>query len=210
MKLIIKKIWRNLYNYGLLITLKKAVYFVFKPLYKNLTYKIYFIGLNNLKDKPVGNHNFIYKFVVREDIKIIKQIEDMEEWLQNRIIAKLNSNCICLAAIEKNTVVGFLIANLNELSIPWINFKKKLRTNECYGEQININKKFRGIGLASTLRLRVFEELRKRGITKFYVGIPIWNKIIRKSVINFGFTYITDISYLRVITCEGLRLKRSK
>lgn len=72
MKLIIKKIWRNLYNYGLLITLKKAVYFVFKPLYKNLTYKIYFIGLNNLKDKPVGNHNFIYKFVVREDIKIIK------------------------------------------------------------------------------------------------------------------------------------------
>jgi len=209
MKLIIKKIWRNLYNYGLLITLKKAVYFVIKPLYKNLTYKMYFVELDNLIYKPVGNHNFIYKFVDKEDIKIIKQIEDMEEWLQNRIISKLNNNCICLVAIDNNTVVGFLIANLNEMSIPWINFKKKLRANECYGEQINISKKFRGIGLASTIRLRVFEELRKRGISKFYVGIPIWNKIIRRSVINFGFTYLTDISYLRVITCEGLRLNRS-
>ncbi len=208
MKIIIKIIKRNLYNFGLFITLKKTFYFVIKPVYKKLTYKIYIIGLNHINQQRISNNNFVYKFVNKDDIEIIKQIEDMEEWLQNRIIEKLNSNCICLAAMDKNSVVGFLVANLNEMNIPWIKFKKKLRANECYGEQITINKKFRRIGLAASLRLRVFEELRKRGITKFYVGIPNWNKLIRKSVIDFGFNYLADISYLRFITCKGLKFSR--
>ena len=134
MNIIIKKIKRNLFNFGIWITLKKTFYFVVKPAYKKLTYKIYFIELNNFNNLPVSNNNFIYKFVDKDDIKIIKQIEDMEEWLQNRIIDMLNSNCICLVALDKNRVVGFLIANLNELNIPWINFKKILRANDCYGE----------------------------------------------------------------------------
>ena len=200
---------RNLYNFGLLITLKKTFYFIIKPLYKKLTYKIYIIGLNNINQQRISNNNFVYKFVNKDDKIIIKQIEDMEEWLQNRIIEKLNSNCICLAAMDKNSVVGFLIANLNEMNIPWINFKKKLRANECYGEQITINKKLRRIGLAALLRLRVFEELKKKGITKFYVGIPAWNKIIRKSINNFGFNYLVDISYVRFITCKGLQFSRT-
>jgi len=209
MKIIIKIIKRNLYNFGILITLKKTFYFVIKPVYKKLTYKIYFIEVNNFKHPPVINSNYVYKFLDRDDIEFIKQIEDMEEWLQNKIIEKLNSNWICLTALDKNTVVGFLIANLNELSIPWINYKKKLRSNECYGEQITINMKYRRIGLAASLRLRVFEELKKRGITKFYVGVPAWNKIIRKSVNNFGFNYLVDISYVRFITCKGLQFSRT-
>jgi len=210
MKAIIIKFKRNLYNYGILITLKKTFYFVVKPVYKKLTYKIYFIELNQFNHLPIRNNNFVYKFVNKDDIKIIRQIEDMEEWLQNRIMDKLNSNCICLAAIDNNTVVGFLIANLNELSIPWINFKKKLKANVCYGEQIAINKKYRRIGLAASLRLRLFEKLRNGGISKFYVGIPTWNKIIRKSLNKFGFNYLVDLSYTKFFMCEGLRLKRVK
>ena len=209
MKIIIKIIKRNLYNFGLFIILKKTFYFVIKSVYKKLTYKIYFIEVHSFMHSPVSNNNLDYKFVDKNDIEIIKQIEDMEEWLQNRIIEKLNSNCICLAAMDKNSVVGFLIANLNEMNIPWINFKKKLRANDCYGEQITIDKKLRRIGLAASLRLRVFEELKKKGITKFYVGIPAWNKIIRKSVNNFGFNYLVDISYVRFITCKGLQFSRT-
>jgi hypothetical protein len=65
------------------------------------------------------------------------------------------------------------------------------------------------MGLAATLRLKVFDEILKRGITKFYIGIPNWNKIIKKSVNKFGFTYLADVSYLRVITCSGLRFSRT-
>jgi hypothetical protein len=210
MKHIVKKIKRNLYNFGIWITVKKAFFSLLKQVYRKLTYKIYFIELNNFNRPPDRNKNFVYKFVDRDDRNIINQIEDMEEWLENRIVEKLDNNCICLAALDNDTVTGFLIANPNALNIPWMKFKKNLRSNECYGEQITINKKYRRMGLAASLRLKVFDEIQKKGITKFYVGIPSWNKIIRKSVNKFGFTYLADLSYLKIIMCGGLRLKRVK
>jgi GNAT superfamily N-acetyltransferase len=209
MNLFLKKITRNLYYFGLWITIKKAYYFLLKPVYRRLTYEIYFIDLNNLNQPPISNDDFVYKLVNKDDQVIIKQIEDMEEWLQNRIIDMLNNNCICLAALDNDIVAGFLIANPEEINVPWMRYKKILRANECYGEQLTVNKKYRRMGLAATLRLKVFDEILKRGITKFYIGIPNWNKIIKKSVNKFGFTYLADVSYLRVITCSGLRFSRT-
>jgi GNAT superfamily N-acetyltransferase len=209
MNLFIKKINRNFYNFGIWVTVKKTFYSLLNPVYRKLTYKIYLIDLNNFNRPPMRSNKFDFKFVKEDDVNIIRQIEDMEEWLHNRIIDKLNNNCICLAAIENDTVAGFLIANPKELNIPWMKYKKSLRGNECYGEQITINKQYRKMGLATSLRLKVFDEIAKRGITKFYVGIPTWNRIIRKSVNKFGFTYLADISYLRVFTCSGFRVART-
>ncbi len=56
----------------------------------------------------------------------------------------------------------------------------------------------------------MFDDLRKRGIKKFYVGIPTWNIISQKSVNNFGFNYLADLSYTKIFMCEGLRLNRVK
>ena len=118
---IIKKIRENFLDYGIWLALKKTFYFVVKPVYKKLTIKIYFIEIDHFNQLHVNNNNFVFKYVDKDDIKIIKQIEDMEEWLQNKVIDMLNSNYICLAALDKNTVAGFYLINLVKIILPWTN-----------------------------------------------------------------------------------------
>ena len=177
-------------------------------MYEKQTYIIYFNELDYFHDHSFRNDNFTYKFINKNDAEIIKQIEGGEEWLHNKLIDKLNKDCICLVALNDKKVVGFLLANLNEFYIPLIYFKRSLRSNECYGDQITVDKIYRGTGLASSLRIRMFKELRIRGIKKLYGGTLISNIATRKSANKFGYKYLADASYLKFLMFKCVRLRR--
>jgi len=210
MMTIIKNIRENLLDYGIWVTLKKSFYVIVKPVYKKQTIKIYSVEIEHLNHQHVNNNNFVFKYVDKDDIIIIKQIEDLEPWIQNKVKDMLNSNYICLAALDKNTVAGFYLINLTEISIPTVNYKRNLRANECCDLQYTVNRKFRRLGLATSLRLRMFDDLRKIGKKKCYTIIWDWNIISRKASNKVGFNYIADLSYTKTFLCEGLRLNRDK
>ena len=208
MIILLRKLKRNLSDYGIWIAIAKSLGFIIKPIYEKQTYIIFFNELDHFQDHSFRNDNFTYKFINKNDAEIIKQIEGREEWLHNKLVNKLNKDCICLVALYDKKVVSFFLVNLNEFYIPLIHFKRSLRSNECYGDQITVDKIYRGTGLASSLRIRMFKELRKRGIKKLYGGTLISNIATRKSTTKFAYKYLADVSYFKFLMRKGVRLRR--
>ncbi|GBD87706.1 hypothetical protein BMS3Abin03_01640 [bacterium BMS3Abin03] len=170
MLILLRKLKRNLSDYGLWITIAKFLQYIIKWIYERHTCIIFFIELDNFRYRSLQNNNFTYKFINKNDNEIIKQIESREEWLRNKLSYKLNKDSICLAALFDNKLAGFLLANLNEFSIPVLHFKRSLRLYECFADQITVEKIYRGTALTSSLRTKMFAELRKIGIKKLYGG----------------------------------------
>ncbi len=210
MIILLRKLKRNLSDYGIWITAAKLLQYLLKPIYEKQAYIIFFIELDHLLNHSFRNDNFTYKFINKNDVGIIKQIEGREEWLRNKLTDKLNKDCICLVALSDKKIAGFLLVNLNEFNIPLIHLKRSLRSNECFGEQITIDKIYRGTGLTSSLRIRMFKELRKSGIKKLYGGTHISNIATRKSVNKAGYKYLTDAFYFKILMCKGVRFRRTR
>jgi Acetyltransferase (GNAT) family len=208
MIILLRKLKRNLSDYGIWITAAKLLRYIIKPIYEKQTYIIFFNELDQFIYHSFSNDNFTYKFINANDAEIINQIEGREEWLRNKLMDKLNKDCICLVALFDKKVVGFLLVNLNEFYIPLIHLKRSLRSNECFGDQITIDKIYRGTGLVSSLRIRMFKELRKRGIKKIYGGTHISNIATRKSVNKAGYKYLTDALFFKFLKCKGTRFRR--
>lgn len=84
---LLKKILRNVNDYGFRTTLNKGIDYLIRPFYENRTYRIYVLDIENLRDIPlkVKENKFEFKFIDDGDVDIINQIEDMEEWLQGRM-----------------------------------------------------------------------------------------------------------------------------
>jgi len=210
MLILLRKLKRNLSDYGIWITAAKLLRYIIKPIYEKQTYIIFFNELDHFIYHSFSNDNFTYKFINKNDSEIIKQIEGREEWLHGKLIDKLNKDCICLVALFDKKVVGFFLVNLNEFYIPLIHLKRSLKPNECFGDQISIDKIYRGTGLTSSLRIRMFEELRKRGINKIYGGTLISNIATRKSVSKAGYKYLTDVLFIKFLMCKVTRFKRTR
>ena len=193
-----KKILRNLNDYGFLVTLNKSLSFIVKAFYEHKTYRIYMIDLDNFHNKPVNNNDFIFKLINKNDIDIIQQIEDMEEWLQGKLSAKLQSQGLCLVALDRENVAGFNLVAFGEVFIPLINMEKMLEEKEAWSEQITVHKSYRRKGLATELRYRVFNELKKRGVRKFFGGTLIGNEPSLGLANKVGFQCIADVRYIKV------------
>ncbi len=192
-----KKITRNLRDYGLLITFSKASQHLVGFAYKTQTYRIYRINLETHIGKVYSNNDFMFRLIQPQERDTIKQIEDMEEWLIGRVSNKLQSGSICLIAEQNNQVAGFNLVSFGEVLMPIINTTRKFRPTEAWSEQITVNNAFRGKGLATLLRYRTFDELKKRGIKKLYGGTLPANTANLKLSRKVGFTEIVDIQYTK-------------
>ena len=124
MLILLNKLIRNLSDYGLWITAVKLLQYLIKPIYKKHTYIISFIELNNFQYLPLVNDAFTYKFINKNDAEIIKQIENREEWLRNKLRDKLIKGWICIVAVFNTKVAGFFLGDVNEFNILTIHFKR--------------------------------------------------------------------------------------
>ncbi len=208
--IIVKKVLRNLNDYSFSITLRKIISYLIQPVYENRTYRIYRFDMENLQEIPLRESVFAFKVIDKSDTGIIRQIEDMEEWLKGKVASMLEAGGLCLVVLDGEWVVGFNLVSLGEGRIPLIGLRRDLRENEVWSDQITVSKNYRGKGLGSALRYRIFKELKERGIGKIYGGTQISNLASLNLARKVGFKEIADVQYLKILNKKKLRFKRIK
>lgn len=192
---IIRKIARNYRDHGLGTTVSKASQRLISFAYIKRIYRIYRIHLD---DHPVMQHDdrdFTFRLVQPEEHELVKQIEAMEEWLEYKVAEKLRSGSICLLALQDDRVAGFNLVSFGRVFMPVVQMTRTFRPTEAWSEQITVNSEFRGMGLATLLRYQIFDELKKKGIKKFYGGTLPSNTPNLKLSRKVGFSEIADIRY---------------
>jgi len=205
----IKKVRRNLSDYGFGETLRKALSSLAGSVYLERTYRIYRRDLRTGKFAEEATPGIDLRVIGANDAAAIKDIENMEEWLQGAIKERL-SRGLCVAAFDGERVVGFNLVAFDEIYIPLLHMTRRLRPKQAWSEQITVAKDHRKSGLASALRQRVFSELQQRGFRFLYGGTLLTNIASLKSANKVGFKSIADVRYQRVLTREYRTYRRIK
>jgi len=204
---LLRKIIRNVEDYGMLISLKKSLSYPLKPFYENRVYRIYKIELENTEVRKVDRKDFTFKIVNSKDSIIIKQIESMEEWLHGKLGTGLEKQKMCLVALDKEKVAGFNLISFGEVFIPLLKYNKIFASDEAWSEQITVHKNYRRKGLATDLRRRIFLELKKKGIKKLYGGSLKRNKIALRLARKVGFENLIDMHFIKFCWYKKHRCK---
>jgi RimJ/RimL family protein N-acetyltransferase len=200
-KCLKKKVVRNLRDYGLLLTLTKGISYLFRLLYESRAYRIYKIDLDWRHTPQLAPAPFVFRLLGHQERKIIGQIEEMEEWLDNKLARKLQTKSFCMVVLDREKVAGFNLVTMDEVYVPLINVMKVMRPGSAWSEQITIHNDYRNRGLATELRHRVYAELKNRGIGKFYGGSLACNTASLKLAKKAGFTILAEVIYCRVFSC---------
>lgn len=203
-----RKFTRNLRDYGVAITLRKSLGRLFGFLYDTTIYRIYGMDLEKSHPSQRRDGEFVYRLIARSDTDCILQIEAMEEWLEGSLGAKLAKGSLCLAAMDGSVVAGFNLVGFGEVHMPLVNGKRNFRKGSAWSEQITVNNRYRGKGLGSELRYRMFAELKRQGYRKFYGGTLSNNQANLRLTRKVGFKEIADIRYMKLLTMERWRLER--
>ncbi|MHA2052198.1 MAG: N-acetyltransferase family protein [Candidatus Hodarchaeales archaeon] len=193
-------------------TLKNGIFYLISKFYENRIYRIYRIDLSQFSPKPLEHTEFCFELLKSNnlDINIIRQIEKMEEWLKYKLESRFKSGCICLVASDNGKVIGFNLVAFNEVFIPLISMKKKLKPHSAWSEQISVHKNYRGKGLGVQLRYRILTELHKSGIKTFYGGTLINNIPNLMLTRKIGFEEFVDVHYFKLFNNKRWRYKRIK
>lgn len=200
-KVTIKKIRRNLNDFGLRVVLVKGIQYLFKTFYIQRTYRVYRRVLTAERFPERAPEGAVVRLIDAGDTDAIRQIESMEEWLQGNLLGIL-SHGICVVAFDGSRVVGFNLVAFREAYISLLNLHKRLRHHQAWSEQITVSKTFRKQELASALRYRVFTELQRRGVRTLYGGTLLSNTPSLKLAAKVGFQAIADVQYLKILNRE--------
>ncbi len=197
----IKKIRRNWNDFGIRGAFTKGVQYLLKSVYVNRVYRIYRRDLSAEQFAELSPEGLVFKVVGSSDTQAIKQIENMEEWLQGKL-PEIMSHGLCIAVFEGPKVVGFNLVAFQQVYVSLLNMNKRLRGGQAWSEQITVDKAYRKQGLASALRYRVFSELQKRGFRALYGGALVSNIPSLKSAQKVGFRLIADVQYQKFLNRE--------
>ena len=207
-KLIIskKKFARNLRDYGFFVCLKKTIFYLIKPIYEKAHLVLFKTDIKNIDGKELYQSNLDYKLVESKDTYIIKQIEEMEEWLTGKMESYLGNNKLCLAALKNNEVAGFYLISFSDIYLPSLCLEVLLKDDEAFGEQITVHKKYRRKKIATEMRSVAYMELKKRGIKATYAAISPDNIASLKANKRGGGKIIGQLFYKKVFQSKQLYL----
>jgi ribosomal protein S18 acetylase RimI-like enzyme len=209
--LLVRKVRRNLEDYGWSITLTKSLAYVFQALYAHQVYRIYRIDLTEPRlPGKFDRQGLTFKILSPDDHQAISQIEKDHEWLQGGLKESIQAGAVCLAALQGEKVAGFNLIEFGAVFMPLVNKKRTFRKGDAWSEQIAVMKDFRQMGLASQLRYRIFEELGRRGFKRLYGGALTSNVGSLKLARKVGFREIIDIHYFRILGRDIWRYKKVK
>src|SRR5579863_642667 len=203
------KVFRNLQDYGWRITVQKTLAYLVRSVYFQQVYRIYRIKLDaSTPPEDLSNHNFTFKILTAQNVDMIAQIETIAEWLRGQLTEAIAAGQMCLVALDGDPVAGFNFINFDHATLVLVNLKKKLRRDFAWSEHIAVKKEFRRTGLGSQLRLRIFQELKRRGIRRLYGGTLRSNTASLALPRSVGFKEIGDIHYRKFLSFEKWRYKR--
>ena len=204
-----QKVQRNFTDCGGIVTMKKFLGRLVSPLYETRVYRIYRINLDTTSQKTdPAPEGFTFKLLNQQDKSEIEQIDKMAEWIWGKLVAKIASGSLCLVILDENKVAGFNLITFGEVFIPLIKLKRVFHQHDAWSEHIAVHKNYRRRGLATQLRYRIFDELRRRGYKKLYGGTLISNKPSLKLARKLGFKEIADVRYLKVLDSKSWRFNR--
>lgn len=204
-----RKFGRNVEDYGWWVAARKALAYCPGFVYSKRVYRIYRINLDQVPPRgELDARGFTFKILESGEEQSIQQIENVAEWLQGKLKDRVATGDLCLVALQEEKVGGFNVITFGEVFIPLINLKRTLRPGEAWSEHIAVQKEFRQKGLASELRYRIFEELRRRGIRRLYGGTLVSNLASLKLTRRVGFQEIVDVIYTKVLHFESWHYKR--
>jgi GNAT superfamily N-acetyltransferase len=203
------KVRRNLEDYGWRFTIQKILAYLGRPVYFRQVYRIYRINLAATKPIEVpGKGDFTFRILTAQDAGLIAQIENIAEWLRRQLQGKIEAGQLCLVALDGEQVAGFNLIDFEQANLALVNLQKKLRRGFAWSEHVAVKKEFRRTGLASQLRYRIFEELKRRGIRRLYGGTLRSNAASLRLTRSVGFKEIGDIYYRKFFSFESWEYKR--
>ena len=205
-KLIIfkKKFARNFRDYGFFICLKKTIFYLARPIYEKTNVVLFKTDIKNIVGKELYQSNLNFKWVESKDTYIIKQIEEMEEWLTGKLESYVGNNKLCLTALKNNEVIGFYLISFSDIYLPLLCLKVLLKDDEAFGEQITVHKKYRRKEIATEMRSVAYMELKKRGIKTIYSAIFPYNVASLKSNKRGGGKRIGQLLYKNIFQSRQL------
>lgn len=209
-QMVFRRMARNVRDYGLATTLKKTLSYLLGPIFGRRVYRIYRIDLSAFEIEVPDDSRFIYRFIDKNDTRTMRQIEDVAEWLEGCLAGKLANGSLCLVASDESVLAGFNLVSFGHVYIPLLRRHRLFRDGEAWSEDIMVCKEYRRIGLASILRNRIFSELRRRGIKRFYGGTLISNTAALSLTRKVGFREIADAGYLRLMAFSRVRFRRAR
>ena len=208
----VKKLRRNIRDYGIIVSFQKFLCSAFSPLFEIQTYLLYVVDLVKAAgDGRPANGDFVFRFIDPTEDALIAQIENMEDWLQGKLKSKLEDGQKCLVALHNNsTVAGFNLVCYTVFRIPLIKLNKPLRPFECFSEQITIHPRFRKKGLGTNLRHAVFNAMKNEGYHRMYGGTHISNFANKSLTSKVGFKIFAKVSYVSVFGFSRVLISRRR
>jgi RimJ/RimL family protein N-acetyltransferase len=210
-KILLKKITRNRLDYGWAVCIQKIVSHIFKPIFKTQSYHIYMVDLQKFSpEKPKAPSEFVFRFINSEETELLAQIENIEEWLHGKLLAKLQNGQKCLVAMAGETVAGFNLIGFNIFTLPPVKMSKPIRSHECFSEQISVNPKFRNKGLGTELRRRIFAAMKEAGYHRMYGGTQVCNTANKALSKKVGLREFAVARYTNIFGFDWLSISRKK
>jgi len=206
----VRKFERNLEDHGLKTALSKTFSYLLHFAYAKNFYRLYRINLLEPTEPSSPLEGVEFRWLTLNDETAINEIEENSEWLKGTVRGRLRAGAICLAGFEDGRLAGFNLISFGEVYMPLVRISRRFRGDEAWSEQIATVKNYRKKGLASQLRYRAFEELRRRGIRIFYGGALADNLPSLKLARRVGFHEFVEIHYLRVFQWKRWKYVRIK
>lgn len=203
------KVRRNWEDYGWATAAKKTFAYLVRAVYFRQVYRIYRIKLADAAPPMEGNiYNFKFRMLTPQDADAIAQIEGIAEWLRGTLQAAVTAGQPCLVALDRDRVAGFNLIRLDRATLVLVNLTRRLRPNCAWSEHIAVRKEYRRSGLGAQLRLRIFQELKRRGVRRLYGGTLVNNAASLALARSVGFQEIADVHYRKVLSVEKWRYMR--
>jgi GNAT superfamily N-acetyltransferase len=205
----LRKLERNWQDHGLVTLIRKSLTYLLKPAYEDRVYRLYKIDLQKQATaEPIDIDGVQFRCLVAADVAAIDQIQRDSEWLNGTLEKMLKAGALCIAGFEDGKLAGFNLISFGNVFMPLVNLHRLFRRDEAWSEQISVAKDYRKRGLASNLRYRVFQELRKRGFRKLYGGALVDNVPSLKLTRRVGFREFADIRYRRLFNSKTWQYTR--
>jgi len=199
---------RNLHDFGLSVTLLKTLSALCSPLLEQRTYQLYRADLLRIRIPVRPDSGFVFRLVAPHELNIIRQIEEMEEWLDGLLIRLLRGGSICLAALDGDRVAGFNIVSFKTIYLPVVRYQHQLQSGEVFGEQLTVHRAYRGRGLGSALRYEMFRLVRDRGKRNFYGGTDVHNKANLALCRKVGLRVLAEVRFRKMLWYETTTVRR--
>ncbi len=126
----------------------------------------------------------------------------MEEWLEMRLDEILKGGGKCLVALDDAMVAGFNLISYDQIHIPVVQYTAPLGPDEAFSEQITVSVAYRGHGLGSKLRYKLYKDLFEGERYIIYGATDVNNKANLALCRKVGLDVIATIKYRKWLWIE--------